>query len=56
MIAFLTNSIGLECAFDDCYLHARYYFTMIFISMFCMNIWEIMKPKLMILTRFKRTH
>jgi hypothetical protein len=36
----------VTCAYDDCYLHARYYFSAIFIVLFSLNIWEILKPKL----------
>ena len=42
----LSDTLGIDCAYDDCYLHSRYYFAAIFISLFSLNILEIIKPRL----------
>lgn len=51
MIIYLAETVGLKCAYDDCYLHARYYFTALFTLLFSMNMLDIIKPKLMYFMR-----
>lgn len=45
-IGYLSKSEN--CAYKDCYLHAKYYFTAIFFCLFLLNIYEIVKPMLLV--------
>lgn len=38
--------MGLDCFEGDCYIHSRCYFATIFVCLFSLNIWEIMKPRI----------
>lgn len=44
MISFLNDELGINCAFNDCYLNASYYFASIFIILFFFNIKEVLEP------------
>lgn len=44
MITFLNKELGIDCAYNDCYLNGSYYFSSIFILLFIFNIKEILTP------------
>lgn len=44
MITFLNAELGIDCAFDSCWLHGSYYFSSIFILLFLFNAKEILEP------------
>lgn len=44
MITFLNTELGIDCAYDDCYLNGSYYFSSIFIILFLFNIKEVVTP------------
>jgi hypothetical protein len=50
-IMFIHPLVGLKCIQNDCYRHTQYHFSTIFLSLFTLNIWEIIKPKLTIFMR-----
>ena len=44
MIAFLNEELGINCAYGNCNLNAKYYFTSLFIILFIFNIKEVLAP------------
>lgn len=44
MIAFLNEELGIDCAYGDCNLNAKYFFSSLFIILFVFNIKEVLTP------------
>ncbi|CAD8208434.1 unnamed protein product [Paramecium octaurelia] len=44
MIAFLNQELGIDCAYGDCNLNAKYFFSSLFIILFVFNIKEVVTP------------
>ena len=45
--------MGIDCAYSDCYLHARYYYSGVFYLLFFLNICEIIKQKISDLIEYR---
>jgi hypothetical protein len=48
-ITIIHTTIGLKCYEMNCYKHAQYHFSTIFLSKYIINLWKIIKPALEII-------
>jgi hypothetical protein len=45
-IAYMNVVYDLPCVYNDCYRHAQYHFAVIYLALFMLNFWELIKAKL----------